>query len=149
LTIVYVFADTCPEGMSYVSGFAAFFPTPWQVDLSNYNSTGKAKLTYTPANGTVTEGQQLFVDFAQGSGTLYAPTDAKTNEVEVPAGLKGSVYPIVTSVNSIADEHKLLLNLPYHNCPSRRTVRRSLLCNDADIFSPMLTPIYIPVWYLD
>jgi hypothetical protein len=91
--------------MSHVPGFTTYFPSV-EVDLSNYNTTGKAKFTYTPANDTVTDGQQLFAAFCQGSGTLYAPIDPNTNEAVVPTGLKGFVFPLVTSVNgSTADEH--------------------------------------------
>jgi hypothetical protein len=88
------FVVSCPDNTPFILGASdGFFPT-LAVHLDMANST--AIFDFDKPTGALA-GQPLYAAFIQGNMTAFAPIDATTGSVALPAGLRGYVYGLVTS----------------------------------------------------
>jgi hypothetical protein len=120
-TLTKPYIVSCPENQPYILGFNETFPT-LSVTLNPLNTSTTSSLNEPPPNPTATFNftlpssnsnttnaeqqpqQQLYAAFIQGNGTQFAPIDSSTGTVELPEGLSGYLYALVTSEMGVVSD---------------------------------------------
>lgn len=119
-TLASPFIASCPESNPSLAA-KSFAP----LSAALLDSGSQARLTFAAPTDTSKEhGKPLYAAFLIGTGTIFVPVNMTSNEVEVPKGLIGFVFVVLTSDGGrVSDETTLagpaILQFPFDSHGTR------------------------------